>query len=125
MENNLFPRYMGWNYETPRKLDFTNKNIGDAYMETLCVALRNQISIKSINFSSNSITHLGFAHFVTNVPDNLKELILLNNQISHQGCEMLSPIIVDSYLNIKRLNLENNRIRDKGACVILEALAKN
>lgn len=98
-----------------KRIDLSNKNINDKYMEGFCLMLTSskfQI-VKSLNFRNNQIKAEGVKHLVDHVPDEIKELILQDNPLGPEGGAILKPLCSNIYYKYSGLSIYWIRIVSK------------
>ena len=118
--NNLDPRYS-------TEVNLAENHIGLESVNAIAKLNSNPVSkLQIINLEGNSLgdKNIGILCNSLSTSDRIRELILSNNKISHDGAVSLSNYIrYSSYL--QRLDLSWNNIRGEGANFIITALTEN
>lgn len=107
-------------------LIFYNCNLNDSDCSAISLILPYLTNLNTLNLSNNLITYSGLASLCTKwyeYKSKINFLNLENNKINSDGASLLAEVISNGNLPyLKKLNISNNLIKNKGFYSILKSI---
>jgi len=113
-----------------RSLKIDCCDLGDMSTRVLGMVLArksNKSSLQRIDLFANEIGDVAAKELIQSLAGyvNLEDLSLGNNLVGTRGCIAVGNLLSSATMNLKQLNLRNNKIDDKGIAILTRAFADN
>jgi len=109
----------------PNSIRVDNYKYGDKYMKVMSDAIKKLPNLSRFRLSGNRMTEEGASILLEQITKNGKFIDVSNNSIGKMGCEHISRCLESRDCWLEELNLENNRLGDVSAMIVIQSAYRN